>query len=212
MSIKVSIVEDDKVIREGMETLIKTQPGLELTGAYENSEDFMRDLKNITPDVVLMDIELPGHSGITCIRHVKPDHQSIQFMMFTVFDNPDKIFDALAAGATGYILKSEPPAKLLDAIRDIHSGSSPMSAPIARLVVNYFSRKRDEDKSIATLTIREREVLEALSKGLLYKEIADKMNNSIETVRSFIRKTYEKLHVHSRTDAINKLRNSNYQN
>ncbi len=212
MSIKVSIVEDDKVIREGIGALVQTRPELHLTGMYERSEEFMHDLKNSEPDVVLMDIELPGHSGITCIRHIKPAYPEMQFMMFTVFDNPDKIFDALTAGATGYILKSEPPAKLVDAIREIYAGSSPMSATIARLVVNYFSGKISDDKSLATLSIREREVLEALSKGLLYKEIADRMNISIETVRTFIRKIYEKLHVHSRTDAVNMLRNSTYRN
>ncbi len=207
MAIKVSIVEDDKVIREGISSLIQARDGLILVGAYENAEAFNSEVRSIQPDVVLMDIELPGHSGITCIRKVKPDFPKIQFMMFTVFDNPDKIFDALAAGATGYILKSEPPEKLLSAIREIDSGSSPMSATIARMVVNYFNKRDREANSIAKLTLREREVLEELSKGFLYKEIADKMNISIETVRSFIRNIYEKLHVHSRTEAINKLRN-----
>ena len=180
-----------------------------MVGAYENSETFRKDIRSIRPDVVLMDIELPGHSGIVCIRQVKPDYPAIQFMMFTVFENPDKIFDALTAGATGYILKSEPPERLLSAIRELYDGSSPMSAPIARLVVNFFNRCEQEANALATLTLREREVLEELSKGLLYKEIADKMFISIETVRSFIRNIYEKLHVHSRTDAINMLRNNN---
>lgn len=207
MAIKVSIVEDDKVIREGISVLIQEQDGLIMVGAYETFESFRSEVRSTRPDVVLMDIELPGHSGISCIRQVKPELPEIQFMMFTVFDNPDKIFDALAAGATGYILKSEPPAKLLTAIREIYTGSSPMSAPIARLVVNYFNKRNHEAHSIAKLTTREREVLEELSKGFLYKEIADKMFISIETVRSFIRNIYEKLHVHSRTEAINKLRN-----
>lgn len=210
MAIKVSIVEDDKVIREGVSSLIQAQDGLILVGAYENAELFRSEVRSIHPDVVLMDIELPGHSGIVCIRQVKPDFPKIQFMMFTVFDNPDKIFDALAAGATGYILKSEPPEKLLSAIREIDSGSSPMSATIARLVVNFFNKRGHDANSIAKLTLREREVLEELSKGFLYKEIADKMNISIETVRSFIRNIYEKLHVHSRTEAINILRDSHH--
>lgn len=212
MAIKVSIVEDDKVIREGISSLIQARDGLILVGAYENAESFNSEVRSIRPDVVLMDIELPGHSGIACIRKVKPDFPKIQFMMFTVFDNPDKIFDALTAGATGYILKSEPPEKLLSAIREIDSGSSPMSATIARLVVNYFNKKDQKSNSIAKLTMREREVLEGLSKGFLYKEIADKMNISIETVRSFIRNIYEKLHVHSRTEAINMLRDSHHSN
>ncbi|MBS1730458.1 MAG: response regulator transcription factor [Bacteroidetes bacterium] len=208
MAIKVSIVEDDKVIREGESTLIQAQDGLSMVGAYENAESFRADIRNTRPDVVLMDIELPGYSGIACIRQLKPSFPSIQFMMFTVFENPDRIFDALSAGATGYILKSEPPERLLTAIKEIYEGSSPMSAPIARLVVNYFNKCEKVSNAIATLTLREREVLEELSKGLLYKEIAEKMFISIETVRSFIRSIYEKLHVHSRTDAINMLRKS----
>jgi len=209
MPIKVAVVEDDKIIREGIVMLIQSHDELECVGSYENAEIFMHEIKSILPQVVLMDIELPGHSGIATLLHLKPKYPDIQFMMFTVFDNPEKIFDSLAAGATGYILKNEPPAKLLEAIREIYKGNSPMSAPIARLVVNYFNHKNKETKTLETLTIREREVLQLLSKGFLYKEIADKMFISIETVRSYIRKIYEKLHVHTRTDAINTLRNAN---
>src|SRR4029077_11164861 len=156
------------------------------------------------PEVVLMDIELPGHSGIACIRHVKALHPKIQFLMFTVFENAEKIFDALSAGASGYLLKSTPSEKLVEAIHEVHGGGSPMSMPIARLVVASFNKKYIESTLAEKLTLREKEVVELLAQGFMYKEIADRMKISMDTVRSYIRNIYEKLQVQSRTDAIRK--------
>lgn len=206
MSIRIAIVEDDRLIREGMIALLSSQQEIECVGIYENAESFMNEIKRILPQVVLMDIELPGHSGIACVRHLKPQYPDIQFMIFTVFDNPERTFDALAAGATGYILKSDPPAKLLEAVQEILKGNSPMSAQIARLVVNSFSHPQGDQKSWNAFTIREKEVLALLSKGFPYKEIGEKMFISTDTVRTHIRKIYERLQVHNRTEAINKLR------
>lgn len=206
MPIRIAIVEDDRFIREGTARLIAGQPELECVGVFENAESFMQDIKIVHPQIVLMDIELPGHSGITCIHKVKPLYPHIQFMMFTVFDNPEKIFDALSAGATGYILKNTAPEKLVEAILELHKGGSPMNAHIARLVVNSFGEKYKGKEAAEELTIRENEVLRLLSKGFLYKEIADQLFISTDTVRTYVRHIYEKLQVHTRTEAINRLR------
>jgi len=206
MSIRVAIIEDDKTIREGIAKLISHQKEIDLIGSFEDAESFMKAVEKLRPDVALMDIELPGHSGISCVQYLKPKYPGIQFMMFTVFNNPNKTFDALLAGATGYILKSEPADKIIEAIKEIHKGNSPMSPQIARFVVNHFTRQNKSSAHIEALSLREREVLAYLSRGFVYKEIADKMAISIDTVRSFIRKIYEKLHVHNRTEAINKFR------
>lgn len=206
MSIRVAIVEDDKTIREGIAKLISHQKEINFIGSFEDAESFIKAIETLRPDVALMDIELPGHSGISCVQYLKPKYPSIQFMMFTVFNNPNKTFDALLAGATGYILKSEPADKIIEAIREIYEGNSPMSPQIARFVVNHFTSQNKSSAHIEALSLREREVLAYLSRGFVYKEIADKMAISIDTVRSFIRKIYEKLHVHNRTEAINKFR------
>lgn len=206
MSIRISIVDDDRLVREGIATLIAGQEDLECVGIFENAETFMQELKIIKPQVVLMDIELPGHSGITCIRHVKIANPDVQFMMFTVYDNPEKIFDALSAGATGYILKNTTTEKLVEAIKELYNGGSPMSAQIARLVINSFGQNDKNIEAINMLTIREKEVVHQLSLGLQYKEIAAKLFISRDTVRTYIRNIYEKLHVHTRTDAINKIK------
>jgi len=206
MSIRVAIVEDDKTIREGIAKLISHQKEINFIGSFEDAESFIKAIETLRPDVALMDIELPGHSGISCVQYLKPKYPGIQFMMFTVFNNPNKTFDALLAGATGYILKSEPADKIIEAIREIYEGNSPMSPQIARFVVNHFTSQNKSSAHIEALSLREREVLAYLSRGFVYKEIADKMAISIDTVRSFIRKIYEKLHVHNRTEAINKFR------
>ncbi|MBS1601726.1 MAG: response regulator transcription factor [Bacteroidetes bacterium] len=206
MPIYVAIIEDDKTIREGIAELISAQKEIELIGSFEDAESFMKDIEKLRPDVALIDIELPGHSGISCVQYLKPRYPGVQFMMFTVFNNPNRTFDALFAGATGYILKSEPSDKIIEAIKEIHKGNSPMSPQIARFVVDHFNRQNKSSAHIESLSPREREVLAYLSRGFVYKEIADKMTISVDTVRSFIRKIYEKLHVHNRTEAINKFR------
>lgn len=208
MPIRVAIVDDDKIIREGTARLIACYTELECVGAFETAEIFMQEIKIIHPQIVLMDIELPGHSGIMCIRHVKPLFPAIQFMMFTVYDNPERIFDALAAGATGYVLKNTPPEKLVEAIIDLHKGGSPMSALIARLVVSSFTDRDKNRDAVSMLTIREKEVLHLLSQSYQYKEIAARLYISNDTVRTYIRSIYDKLQVHTRSEAVNKLRGS----
>lgn len=208
MPVRIAIVDDDKIIREGTASLIAGYPELECVGVFESAEIFMQEIKVIHPQIVLMDIELPGHSGIMCIRHIKPLYPAIQFMMFTVYDNPEKIFDALAAGATGYVLKDTPPEKLVEAIMDLHKGGSPMSAQIARLVVSSFTERDKNKEAVSMLTIREKEVLHLLSQSYQYKEIASKLYISHDTVRTYVRSIYDKLHVHTRGEAVNKLRGS----
>lgn len=208
MPVRVAIVDDDKVIREGTASLITGYSELECVGAFETAEVFMQEIKIIRPHVVLMDIGLPGHSGIMCIRHIKPLYPQMQFMIFTVYDNPEKIFDALEAGATGYVLKNIPPEKLAEAILELSKGGSPMSAQIARMVVDSFSMKDKNKAGMNVLTIREKEVLHLLSKSYLYKEIAARLFISNDTVRTYIRSIYEKLQVHTRSEAVNRLRDS----
>ena len=205
MSIRVAIVEDDALIRNYVEGTLRSMKSLEFAGAFGNAEDFMLEVDDIKPEVVLMDIELPGHSGIACIRHVKASHPKIQFVMFTVFENAEKIFEALSAGASGYLLKSTPSEKLVEAIHEVHDGGSPMSMPIARLVVGSFNKKYVESTLAEKLSLREKEVVELLAQGFMYKEIADRMKISMDTVRSYIRNIYDKLQVQSRTDAVKKV-------
>jgi len=203
MPIRVAIVEDTEDIRNGLSLLIGGSEGFECRHVYASAEDALKELPAVRPDVVLMDIHLPGISGIECVRLLKEKCPDTQFLMNTVYEQEEQIFDSLKAGATGYILKKTPPAKLLEAISDIHSGGSPMSGQIARKVIGTFqpqAAQHDND-----LSSREKEILEALAKGLRYKEIADQHHISVDTVRTHIRKIYEKLQVHSRTEALNKV-------
>lgn len=203
--INVAIVEDDNEIRNLMVEFLKTTDDLIPVAAFERSEDFMKGYRNYTIDVVLMDITLPGMSGIQAVSQAKPQRPSIQYLMCTTHTEPEKTFDSLCAGATGYILKNSSPDKVFDAIRDIHKGGSPMSAEIARLVVNSFPNKKQNTELLQSFTTREQEILHALAKGLAYKEIADSLFISIETVRTYLRKIYEKLQVHSKVEALNKV-------
>jgi len=152
-----------------------------------------------------MDISLPGMSGIQCVARQKAIRPEVQFLMCTSHNEPEKTFDSLRAGATGYMLKNAPPEKLFEAIRDINKGGSPMSSEIARLVVSSFPDKNRDQQLIDTFTLREQEILYALAKGYQYKEIADQLYISIETVRTYLRKVYEKLQVHSKVEALNKV-------
>lgn len=203
MNIRVAIVEDTKDIREGLELLINASPGFQCTAAFENAEAALEKLPADAPDVVLMDINLPGMSGPECVKKLKPLCPQTQFLMCTVYEEDEHIFESLKSGATGYILKKTPAARLLEAITDIHNGGSPMTGGIARKVLASFTPAAPSVK--ADLSTREYEILEALSKGYRYKEIADKLFISIDTVRSHIRNIYEKLQVHSRTEALNKV-------
>jgi DNA-binding NarL/FixJ family response regulator len=204
--IKVSIVEDTPAIRESLQILINNAEGFKCVSTYNSAEDALPGLIKDKPDVVLMDINLPGISGIECVRRVKETQPEIQFMMCTVYEDDDSIFEALKAGASGYILKKTPPKKMLESIRDLHDGGAPMSSQIARRVVDSMQHAPVAvPAEAAQLTRRERELLEHLAKGYRYKEIADILNISTETVRKHVHNIYEKLHVQSRVDALNKI-------
>lgn len=202
--IAVSIVEDMKDIREGVKRIIESSESFLCLSAHCNAEDALKELPVLKPDIVLMDINLPGMSGIECIRKVKAKCPNMQFMMFTIYEDSEQVYDALAAGASGYLLKKTSHEKLLEALRDLHEGGAPMSAHIARKVVAAFQRSVPEKQEEALLSAREKEVLQQLAKGFLYKEIADRLGISAGTVRQHIHKIYEKLHVQNRTEAINK--------
>ena len=206
MSIQIAIIEDQDEIRDMLTILISGSEGFECVASYSNAEDAIAGIPGLKPDVVLVDIHLPGQSGISCITQLKPLCPETQFMIRTSLEDTDTIFEALKAGANGYIVKSTSPSKLLDAIVEVYHGGSPMSSQIARKVVSSF-QKNEISKiktKVALLIKRENEILHLLSKGLRYKEIADQLFLSTETIRTHIRNIYEKLQVNSRTDALNK--------
>jgi DNA-binding NarL/FixJ family response regulator len=205
MAINVVVVEDDDVVRESLTKIIASANDLNCIATFSNAEEFSLAFRNLKVDVVLMDIHLPGESGIETVARLKEGNPNVQFMMCTSFDDPQRTYDSLAAGATGYLLKNATPEKLKEAIRDIHNGGSPMSPEIARLVVSSFKKQPKNNELLASFSAREQEVLILLSKGFQYKEIADKLFLSVETIRTYIRDIYEKLQVHSRTDAVNKV-------
>lgn len=202
MQIKVAIVDDDEGIRSSLSALIKRAAGLKLTGEFANGETALKEIPKHLPDVVLMDINLPGMKGYDCVRLLKGAHPAVQFLMLTVYEDSDSLFNSLRAGASGYLLKRTASARLLEAIQDVFEGGSPMSPQLARRVVQFFSKPAAQDAGLARLTPAEREFLDQLAKGYAYKEIAGRMNISIDTVRSYVRTVYEKLHVHSRTEAV----------
>jgi DNA-binding NarL/FixJ family response regulator len=202
MQIKVAIVDDDEGIRTSLAALIRRAPALKLAGDYPDAETALKEIPRHPPDVVLMDINLPGIKGVECVRQLKSTLPGVQFLMLTVYEDSDSLFNSLKAGASGYLLKRTASARLLEAIQDVFDGGSPMSPQLARRVVQFFSRPATQDSGLAKLTPAEREFLDQLAKGYAYKEIADRMNISIDTVRSYVRTVYEKLHVHSRTEAV----------
>ena len=202
MPIRVAIVEDNTEIREGLCTLINGFAGYRCVATYPDAEKALRGLPAQDVDVVLMDINLPGMSGIECVEELKEKCPDVQFMMLTVYEDDDRIFKSLMAGATGYILKKTPPSELLDAIRDLHNGGSPMSEGIARRVVQVFRQMGSSSRETENLSQRESEILSHLAKGYHDKEIAEKLFLSVETVRTHLRNIYKKLHVRSRTEAV----------
>jgi DNA-binding NarL/FixJ family response regulator len=206
MPINVAIVEDIDDIREGLAGLINRAEGFRCIAQYSCAEAALEELPDLEPDVVLMDIGLPKMSGIECIRHLKAQSPQMQIMMLTIYEDDEKIYASLVAGATGYVLKKTPPAKLLEAIQDLHNGGSPMSSQIARKVVQTFQQMQKPTQPTANLSKREQEILSYLAKGLLYKEIASHLSISVETVRTHLRNIYEKLHVRNRTEAVLKYR------
>lgn len=203
MPIKVSIVEDLPEVREGLARLIRSDNDLLLLQNFEDAESALKFLPDTEADVVIMDINLPGKSGIDCIRLVKEKCPGTQFMMFTVYENDDKVLEALQAGATGYLLKKTEPTRILESIKELNQGGSPMSSNIARKLLNIFVSEKNKTKK-EILTDRENEVLNLLAAGLLYKEIADRLQITHGTVRQHIYNIYKKLHVQNRTEAVNK--------
>ena len=202
--IKVSIVEDDAKLRETLVRYFAGQPGFRCLKAYPNAEAALADIPQHPPDVALMDINLPGMSGIECVSRLREVVPSLKIIMLTVFEESEQVFKALSAGAFGYLVKSNRPAKILEAIREVHGGGSPMSGHIARKVVQSFQAHAAASAETETLTARELEVLQGLSRGHPYKEIASELGISLSTVRTYIQRIYEKLHVHSQTEAVMK--------
>ncbi len=205
--IKVVIVEDLAEVAEGLTAFIQQDEALQLLATYRTAEAAALELPILKPDIVIMDINLPGMTGIECVRRVKVLEPSIQFMMFTVYENNDQVFEALKAGASGYLLKKTPPLQIIESIKELQQGGSPMSASIARKLVTLFVDQHTVKATpeAAVLTPREKEVLNLIAKGLLYKEIAEQLGISFHTVRQHIGKIYEKLHVQNKTEAINKV-------
>lgn len=204
MSITLAIVEDLDEVRDGLRNFISLSPDFKVLNTFKSAEDAIDELPEIAPDIVIMDISLPGMNGIECIRLVKPKSPKTQFMMFTVYENDEKVFEALKAGASGYLLKNTGLVQLIESLKELYNGGSPMSANIARKLVNVFRDTEKGNQPVESLSQRENEILQLLSKGLLYKEIADQLHISIATVRQHIHHIYEKLHVQNRTEAINK--------
>lgn len=202
--ISVSIIDDEKELRESIATFINGSPGFRCVSTYGSADVALQRVPTDKPDVVLMDINMPGMNGIECVERLKTLMPDVQIVMLTVYEDTDQIFRALAAGATGYLLKRLSPSKLLQAIREVQAGGSPMSNSIARKVVASFQKAKKTDEKQPHLSPREQAVLDCLAKGLTYKQIADQLEISIDTIRTHLRRVYEKLHVQSRTEAVAK--------
>ena len=205
MPIKVAIVEDDAEVRDALVSLIQNNDSFFYAGSFGSAEQFITLFDALDADVVIMDIHLPGNSGIVAVKTLKQKKPLVQYLMFTVFEDEDKIFDSLCAGATGFLLKNTSKEGIAEAIKEIHGGGSPMSAQIARKVVQSFGQKANTNALLEIFTSREAEMLDYLSKGYRYKEIAGFLYISTETVRTHIRNIYQKLEVQSRTEALNKV-------
>ena len=206
MPISVSIVEDSYKMRESLATLLRRAPGIHFLNSYPNAEMAVADIPKQPPDVALVDINLPGMSGIECVARLKAQAPQMQFLMLTTYEETELIFNSLRAGARGYVLKKMVPTELLTAIEQVHAGGAPMSMQIARKVVDHFNVIGQTASDVETLTQREQEVLTLLAKGFLYKEISDKLGISMSTVRTYLQRAHEKLHVTSRTEAAAKFR------
>jgi len=205
VSIAVSIIEDDSQARQILGDWIRRAEGFSFVSEHASAESAVAGLPGEKPQVVLTDINLPGMNGIECVRKLKPLLPEVQFVMLTVYEDADHIFHALAAGATGYLLKQTPRHELLGALKQVHGGGSPMTSNIARKVVQSFQQHAPASISeAAELSGREREVLDLLARGFLYKEIAESLGISLPTVNTYIRRIYEKLHVRSRAQAVAK--------
>lgn len=204
MPINVSIVEDDPRIRETLAVLLNGARNIRCVSAHRSAEEALRELAVQKPDVVLMDIGLPGMSGIECVRQLKALMPELQVLMLTMYEDDEQVFQSLAAGANGYLVKRSTPAELLEAIEEAYSGAAPMSGKIARSVVEYFQQLERASPARRELSEREQEILDLLVKGYRYKEIANTLGIHVETVRSHLKTVYDKLHLHSQTEAIAK--------
>jgi len=200
--LSVAIVEDDLRVRETVGEYISQARGFRLAGTFPDGEMALKKLPGLNPDVVLMDIGLPGKSGIECVRVLKAQKPDLTVVMFTVYDEGDFLFESLKAGASGYLLKRTPGAKLLESLREACLGGMPLARHMAAKVGSYFQNLGKSQAELATLTRREREVLKLLAEGLLYKQIATHLGISMDTVRQYLRSIYYKLHVNSRTGAV----------
>lgn len=202
--IRICIVEDLEEVRKGLAAIINMTEGFHVLEAFGNAEAMLAHGADLDPDIVIMDIHLPGMDGIECIRLMREKKPDIQFMMFTIYENSDTVFKALEAGATGYLLKNSSPAKIIESLRELHLGGSPMNAEIAKKLVVRFQRSVPSANEYH-LTPKEQQVLELMAKGYLYKEIADELNNTVNTIKQHIRNIYEKLHVQNKAEAISKV-------
>ncbi|HWQ90724.1 MAG TPA: response regulator transcription factor [Clostridia bacterium] len=204
MNRKVAIVEDDNGLRKQLIQILETARGVRCVVACASGEEALEKIPARQPDVVLMDIKLPGMSGIDCVAHLKKLLPSVQIIMLTVYEDSDRIFRALKAGADGYLVKSSPPEALLDAIDNVQRGGSPISSHIARKVVQHFHMVGPSVEDSENLSPREQEVLNLLSSGYIYKEISDQLGIGIETVRTYVKNICEKMHVRNRVEAVAK--------
>lgn len=205
MPVKVAIVEDDLQTREGLKSMAESSNEIFCHETFEDAESFTNKFKHLDVDVVLMDINLPGYSGIECVEQLKKIKPKVEFLMCTNLEDADKIFSALRVGATGYITKNTTAEKLIEAIKEIYAGGSPMSPQIARKVTEAFPADKKNSEQVNSLTKREKEITGLLALGYPYKEVAGNLSIKIDTVRTYIRDIYSKLQVHNKTEAINKL-------
>lgn len=203
-AITVCIVEDLDEVRNGLAAIINMTEGFKVLQSFSTAESALEKFFTLKPDIVIMDIHLPGMTGIECIKQAREKSSTMQFMMFTIYENSDVVFQALEAGATGYLLKNSSASKIIESLRELHQGGSPMNAEIAKKLVVRF-QKTPFAQNEYHLTPKEQQVLELMAKGYLYKEIADELNNTVNTIKQHIRNIYEKLHVQNKAEAINKI-------